>query len=151
MAPRAIDGLLGEERAWEDHRRMGCWAFHTLHANAMPSAQVYLCDASPDVVMLQELRTDGLPLKAAQREAARSGWALAVEPARVTEAGALSAGVGFAARARLVMTLPEGLGSPPVAASRMIVSHVSAVCRGGVFVVSAYLWCSDGASQRNLA
>ena len=28
---------------------------------------------------------------------------------------------------------------------------MSAVCQGGVYIISAYFWCSEGASQRNLA
>eukprot|EP00969_Alexandrium_andersonii_P348178 15395888-Alexandrium_andersonii.AAC.1 len=129
----------------------GYWAIDSLNCNAMSTGQQYLHDTAADVVLLQELRVRGDALLAAQREAARSGWSLAAEPARATEAGSTSAGVGVAVRSHLGLCQPEGLAGHDACQGRVIVSHLGAVCSGGIFLVSAYFWCNEGTSQRNLA
>ena len=133
-----------------DHRDFGLWAIDSFNCNAMSTGQSYLQDTSADVVLFQELRTDGDSLLAAQRRAKRNKWALAVEAGKRTEAGALSAGVGIAVRSHIGLAVAPDLVHFECCESRVLITHMGAICIGGVFLVSAYFWCSEGASQRNL-
>ncbi|CAK0833333.1 unnamed protein product, partial [Prorocentrum cordatum] len=116
----------------------------------MSTGQSYLEDTTADAVLLQELRVCGGPLLAAQRRAARAKWSLAAEPAVPTEAGSLSAGVGVAARSHVGLSRAAGLVSRDACHPRVVVTHAGAFCAGGIYLVSAYFWCNEGASQRDL-
>ena len=142
--------LLGESKLCEDHRDYGLWALDSLNSNVMSTAQSYLEATTADAVFLQELRIDGHPLLAAQRKAARSKWSLAIAPAKRTEADSLSAGVGIAVRSHIGMAPAANLVRFECCNSRVIITHIGAICTGGMFLVSAYFWCNEGASQRNL-
>ena len=148
--PRPIQAALGESKSCTDHRAYGLWAIDSLNCNAMSTGQSYLEDTAADVVLLQELRVRGDSLLAAQRRAARAKWSLAAEPAAPTDAGSLSAGVGIAVRSHVGLCPVAGLASLDPCRSRVAVTHMGAICSGGIFLVSAYFWCNEGASQRNL-
>ncbi len=150
-APRPIESLLGESKGCTDHRAWGLWAFDTLNPNVASTGLTYLHDTGADVVFLQELRSAGLQLATTQRQAARAKWSLAAEPARLTDANAYSAGVGIAVRSHIGHAAAADEATFECCASRVVVTHMGAVCKGGIFLVSAYLWCSEGASARNLA
>ena len=90
-------------------------------------------------------------LRTAQRQAARAKWSLAMEPARLTEAGACSAGIGIAVRSHIGHSEVPGLSPLQCLETRVKITHLGAVCAGGLFLISAYFWRSEGASERNLA
>ena len=69
---RPMNTLLGESKSCMDHRDFGLWAIDSFNCNAMSTGQSYLEDTSADVVLFQELRTDGDSLLAAQRRAKRT-------------------------------------------------------------------------------
>lgn len=93
-----MDTVLGESKFCTDHRELAYWAVDSPNSNAASIAQCYLGATAANVVFLLELRVDGHRLLTAQRTTARARWSLAVEPARRTEAGSQSAGVGVAVR-----------------------------------------------------
>ena len=150
LPARPMHTILGESKVCKDHRDFGLWAIDTLNCNSMSIGQSYLESTAADVVLFQELRIDGDPLLAAQRTAARAKLSLAIEPAKHTEADSLSAGVGVAVRSHIGHALAADVVSFECCASRVIVTHMGAICKGGIFLVSAYFWCSEGASQRNI-
>ncbi len=144
--------LLGIARADSRHREAGLWALDTYNGNAMATAQLYLQDTAADAVCLQESKVLAADVPSAQRMAKGARWSLALEPARLTdEGGGASGGTGVAARSFLGLAEVEDLPDMEELHSRVKVAHLRAVCKGGIFLVSAYLWCSEGLSARNLA
>ena len=75
----------------------------------MNTGQSFLEDTSADVVLFQELRVDGDRMLAAQREATRRKWSLAIEPGKRTDADSVSAGVGIAVRSHIGLARVPGL------------------------------------------
>ena len=49
------------------------------------------------------------------------------------------------------LALVEDLCCDAALESRVAVAHANVVCKGGIFFITAYFWCSEGASARNLA
>ena len=149
-AARLMNTEIGENKRCIDHREWGLWAFDTFNSNVASTGLTYLCDTGADVVFLQELRVAGDKLASTQRQAARTKWSLAVKPAKLTEANAYSAGVGVAVRSHMGHSPAEDQAYFECCKSRVVITHLGAVCKGGIFLVSVYLWCSEGASTRNL-
>ena len=131
-------------------RRAGFWAFDTLNGNIMSTAQDYLERTAADVCFLQELRQSAQQCEQAERNAARSHWSLSAEPAADTAAGSTSAGVGVAVRSFFGLSLPRQAMDYELLRTRVLVRWMGAVCRGGLHLVSVYLWTAEGLSQRNL-
>ncbi len=132
------------------HRSLGFWAFDTLNGNAASTAQTYLQKTSADACILQELRLRASECEQAERTAAWAKWSLSAEPAADTDAGSTSAGVGVAVRSHLGLAMPRRLLDFEQLHSRVQVRWMGALCRGGLHLVSVYLWTSEGLSQRNL-
>ena len=147
---RPMNTALGEAKRCADHRDFGFWAFDTLNSNIVSTGQAYLEETSADVVFLQELRTAGDHALTAQRRAKKSKWSLAIEPAKRTDADSLSAGVGVAVRSHMGHSRVPDQVPFECCDSRVMITHLGAVCTGGIFLVSAYFWCNEGASKRNL-
>jgi hypothetical protein len=103
------------------------------------------------VSMIQEAKVvDGDACISAQKAAKTTGWGLAVSPALITEAGGVSAGTAVAARSFFGMVGKELDFIPNCFRSRICCSHVGGFCRGGLHVISLYMWCTEGLSKRNL-
>ena len=131
-------------------RRTGLWAFDTLNSNVASTAQAYLERTAADACLFQELRLRPSGCEQAERTAARGKWSLSIEPAVDTEAGSTSAGVGVAVRSHFGLALPRQAVEDDAMRSRVQVRWMGAVCRGGLHLVSVYLWHTEGLSQRNL-
>ena len=131
-------------------RKAGLWAFDTLNGNTMSTAQDYLERTSADVCFLQEIRQTAARCPQVERTAARAGWALSTEPAADTEAGSTSAGVGVAVRAHFGLAIPRRTVDFKQLRARVHVRWMGSVCRGGLHLISAYLWTVEGLSKRNL-
>eukprot|EP00973_Karenia_brevis_P061213 8511242-Karenia_brevis.AAC.1 len=68
----------------------------------------------------------------------------------MTEAGSTSAGVGIAVRTHLGHSAADGVHVPQCAQSRLKVTWMGAFCKGGMHLLTLYLWHSEGPSCRNL-
>ncbi len=135
--------------AW--HRKLGLWAIETANPNSWDTARRYVEMSAADVLMIQELKLrDGDPTLAAQRAAAGMGWQLSAESCDVTDLGYASAGVGIAVRSHMGMSLPPVPMLHPSLKHRVHVRWVGSICKGGVFMATAYLWNGEGLSERNL-
>ena len=143
---------LGVAKADSRHRALGAWAVDTYNGNAASSMLDYLDATAADLCMLQETRVRGDRLLSMQRQARRAGWSMGAEPARLTEAGACSAGTAVAARRHVGHTVTAGCGGGAVLQGRWRPAPGAGVCwgGGGIHCLSAYFWCSEGASPRNL-
>ena len=144
-----LPSCLGVSKADRSHRPYGLWACDTYNGNVMATAHEYMRQSGADFCMLQESRTLEGGTAAASRSASRIHWNLALTPAAVTEAGSSSAGVGVATRAHVGMADIEHLDIPESLWNRCCIKHVGAVCRGGIFIISAYFWTAEGLSDRN--
>ena len=148
-----IDFQVPEFVSAEDdvHSHQGLWAVDTVNPNCAKGVQKYLGKSMADFVMVQELKAHGLAAcQAEERAARREGWGLVTESAVLTDKGGVSAGVGVAARLHFGMTKHTIDLDASCCKGRIAATHVGAVCRGGIHVLSAYLWCSEGLTPRNL-
>ena len=132
------------------HRAAGVWAFDSYNGNCMATAQQYMEQSGADVCLVQESRVADARLRTAERTAARTGWSLSLEAAVWTEMDSTSAGVGVAVRRHIGHSDVASLPLHPSLHSRVRVSWVRAMCKGGIFCLSAYFWHSEGLSRRNL-
>ena len=133
------------------HRDTQLWAIDTCNPNCSGGAQSYMDKSSADFCLFQEMKLVSEPsVSSAQRLAQRSGWGLSVAAAVVTDKGGVSAGVAVAARSYFGMTSPAVQDLCLSAKGRISVAHVGACCKGGLHLVSIYLWCNEGMSKRNL-
>ena len=121
-----------------------------MNGNVDSTAQSFLERTAADACLLQELRLSARQSEQAERTAARSQWSLSIEPAADTAAGSTSAGVGVAVRSHLGLAMPRQPLEFENLKSRVQVRWMGAVCRGGLHLVSVYLWTSEGLSQRNM-
>ena len=143
--------ILGLQMDDDSHQDLGFWAFDPVNHNTMHSGLSYLERSRADFVCFQEARVDGDAKLAAERAAKRSKWSLAIEPAVRTPADGLSAGAAVAVRSHIGHSDPVKMPWHEELNSRVRVSWINAVCSGGFFLVSLYLWHSEGMSQRNLS
>ena len=142
---------LGVSKLDSSHRDYGVWAIDSINGNTMSTAHAYIASSAADVVCIQESRLAASNTLAAERAARNVKWALSLQPAAITDAGSTSAGVGIAARAHIGMGLIPHLPWFANLDSRLHVRHVAGVCRGGIYVLSAYFWSSIGIAERNMA
>ena len=131
-------------------REAGLWAFDSLNGNCSTTAATYLERTAADACMLQEMRVRTANCAQTERSAAHGGWALSVGPAFDTAAGSTSAGVAVAARSHFGLARSPGIPAIEVDRSRIIVRWLGTVCRGGIHLVSVYLYFGEGLSQRNI-
>ena len=136
-----------------EHRECGLWACDSYNSNCARRAMAFLKVTGADVCMLQELRTVEEHCASVEREAAWAGWGLSIEPAKKTEASS-SAGVGVATRSCMGMAKPrhidDAMGMFHELSSRVHVRWVGSICRGGIYIITVYLFHSEGLSTRNL-
>ena len=87
----------------------------------------------------------------AQRTARAEGWSLNVAKAIRIEAHGISAGAAVAARS-IFGTIATNLWTilVQIAVVAFVVHTLGGFCRGGIHVLSAYAWCSEWLSKRNL-
>ena len=135
------------------HRECGLWACDTFNSNCARQAISFLATTGADLCMFQELRTKDEHCASVEREAAWVGWGLSIEPALKTEASS-SAGVGVATRSCMGMAKPkhidDAMGTFPELAHRVQVRWVGSICKGGIFIITVYLYHTEGLSARNL-
>ena len=143
--------LFGTAKADISHREAGAWAFDSYNGNAMATAHAFLEQSGADVCFVQESRVAGDKLLAAERNAAKAGWSLALEAAADTDAGSFSAGVGVAVRSHLGHAKSPLWHGDSRLEHRVKFSWMGGIIRGGLHLVSAYFWTAEGLSQRNLA
>ncbi len=126
------------------------WAIDSLNANSANSAIDYLARSAADPCLVQDTRTRGEVSKAAERRAARARCALSIEDEARTESGSTSVGVAVGARSLigLARLVPPVL--LPFLDARFQIHWMGDYCRGGLHLLNAYLWCSEGRSPRNL-
>ena len=142
----ACDVLAGDA----GFKEAGLWAFDSLNGNCAATAQSYLERTAADACLLQEMRVRTVNCAQTERSAAHGGWALSVGPALDTAAGSTSAGVAVSARSHFGLARSPGIHAIEVDRSRVIVRWLGAVCRGGIHLVSVYLYFGEGLSQRNI-
>jgi hypothetical protein len=147
VIPKFVD--VKDTLHWDD----GLWAIDSVNPNCAAGAQKHLAQSTADFVMVQELRAPSVSACMAQERAARRAkWGLVTAPAVVTDQGGVSAGVAIAGRSHFGMCKHD---TPLHSASEhtpgwAVASHVGAMGKGGVHLISVYCWCSEGLSQRNL-
>ena len=132
------------------HRELGLFAIDTCNGNNHTGALSFLEGSSAEIVCHQELRVSGAMADTTSRQAKRCKWSLAIEDANPTDQGSYSAGVGVAVRSRIGHSNCDNLMWFAELGGRIRVSFVNAVLTGGLYVVSIYLWHSEGLSERNL-
>jgi hypothetical protein len=142
--------ILGVSRTDTSHRASGAIAIDTYNGNIMSTAQVYIASSAADIICIQEARLPPWTIPAAERAARRAKWSLSVEPAAITAASSTSAGVAVAVRSHIGMCNVPSLPWFANLDSRLSVKHVSAICKGGVYILSAYFWCSIGITGQNV-
>ena len=134
----------------DSHRSCGLWAVDTANTNTSATAQAYMEKSAADFALFQEMRIRGAAIDSAVRAAKSSKWSLAVEGACPTEADSSSAGVAVAARAHLGHSDPVMLPGLEGLEHRVRISWVGSVIKGGLHLISVYLWHTEGLSRRNL-
>ena len=125
---------LGISKRDDSHLQLGLWAVDTINPNSMSAGLEYIQNSRAEVVCIQETKVTGAALASAERIAKRAQWSLSIEPARVTEAGGMSAGTAVAVRAHIGHAAPPDFPWHCELDSRVKVSWVGAVCRGGFFM-----------------
>ena len=134
----------------DTHGTAGLWAFDTYNSNCFNTAVGHLERSSADFVLIQEAKVLSADVAGAQIRAAAAGWNVNISPASSTVLDGVSAGTMIACRFHLGMTKVDSVPIDPRFADRITVSHVRAVCRGGIFLLSAYFKDSEGLSVFNL-
>ena len=105
-----------------------------------------------DAALFQETReTSPEKCRKLEKGAWIRGWAASISTATKTLAGGASAGVAVLARKGTGMTTDNGLAVGPTHAERLHHAWMGGVQRGGIHIVSIYLWTGEGLSERNLA
>ncbi len=147
--PPVVVADFAADSTW--HRDNGLWAIDTANPNSWDGAKRYIEASAADVVAIQEIKLrEGEPILTAQGVARRMGWQLSVEKCQVTDCGYSSAGVGIAVRSHL------GMSAPPISLDDERLTHrahvrwIGTICKGGVYVVTVYLWNGEHLSERNL-
>ena len=141
------DGLLQADASFRD---AGLWAIDSLNGSAASTANSYLDGCAADACLIQETRTVGLSTSAAERAAAGAKWQFAINEADVTPAGSTSAGVGVAVRSHIGLGEDAAVQPPGEWRSRVAVRWMGGYAKGGIHLISVYLWHSEGLSVRNL-
>ena len=134
----------------QSHRASALWAIDTVNANAWDGTIAYLADSAADIAAVQETRRTSSQCPAAEREASRVGWALSLAPARSTDAERASAGVGVAAKAHIGMAHTCGGAPDEPFDGRIRCKWLGCIAKGGIHIISVYLWTAEGLSPRNL-
>jgi hypothetical protein len=143
--------VLGASKLDSSHLDAGVWAIDTYNGNVMTTAHSYIASSAADIVCIQEPRLAACDVPAAERAAGRIKWGLSLQPAAITDANSTSAGAGIATRSHIGMSTIPNLPWFANLDSRLHVRHVAGVCKGGIYILSAYFWCTIGLTGRNVA
>ena len=132
--------------------------FFGLNGSAWSTARNFMenfCGEKPSVVFGQEHRLDNLWLGEVACSMRGAGWALAITPSASGAKGGRSAGTFIAVPKALGITYLEGRESwdvsPPGSPGRVCAGWSPVLVKGGVVLVSAYLWDGEELSIRNLS
>ena len=131
-------------------REAGLCAFDCINGNCALAAQSYLERTGADACLFQEMRVRTANCPQKERSATRDGWSLTIGPAINTVAGSTSAGVAIAVRAHFGIARSPYTPPCDIDTSRIIVRWVGTLCRGGVHLISVYLFFGEGLSCRNI-
>ena len=130
----------------------------TLNANSWQTAKDILTKLPlkhTAAVCGQERRLFPHQLGEASASALTLGWKIVFTAAAVGNGGGLSAGVYLAFPKHVIVTQLDGSGtwdfSPPGSDGRIVAAWADLYVRGGIVVISVYMWCSEGLSLRNLS
>ena len=143
-----------QESAGKDR---SCWLVDTINANAWgrsseggTGAIDFLKRSVADIVGIQETR-----LASAHRcgdgiaQARRAKWKVRMGKAGTTQHGYPTAGVAVAYRSHFGAAGGGGHDGVAHDTSRIVSTHVGAVCRGGIHIFSVYLFTKEGMTERN--
>ena len=124
------------EMADDSFKDCGLWAFDTVNSNAWSTARDrILVRLASDCVMLQETRVFAEDAEQRIRAQARDiGWNAVAAPAARTDAGAGSSGCAVLTRKGTGIAVPPGVAVAPGFRHRLVVSWISAVFKGGIYV-----------------
>ena len=100
--------------------------------------------------LVQETHTAGEATLAAERTAGRAKWQFAINDAVYTDNGSTSAGVGVAVRTHIGLGEDADAQAPAEWHSRIAIRWMGGYSKGGIHLISTYLWHSEGLSPRNL-
>ena len=125
------------------HLDNGLWAIDSVNPNGLTGLIGYLSNSSAHIVLGQESKVvdTGDKIAKAQLQAKKKGWNMALAPALETEAGGVSAGVAIAVNKCIGMTSNDISMVPDQFSTRIVCTHVSVICKGGVHFISIYCWC----------
>ena len=117
--------------------------------NAWTTGHTRACLSSADVVLLQEPRlADEEQCRRAEDAAKKLGWQVHLNAAVHTDKGGVSAGVAVMAKKHIRMRFNDDVVSKRYR-SRISCAWVGTGRRGGLHVLSIYLWTTEGMSERN--
>ena len=132
--------------------KRGLWAVDCFNPNSWNSADAFLCSSTADFAAMQETRLpEAADCRAAEAAAARKGWSASINPAVRTPDGGASAGVAVLARKGNGIAFPTIAAVDPPDRPRISAMWVAGIQKGGVHIVSVYLWTGEGLSDRNVA
>ena len=103
-----------------------------------------------DIFLAQEHHVGSQGLDESLAWCKKVGWKALASAATDTEAGGNQGCVLLACRPRIGPGYAPGETSATLLNGRLMACHVNAMCKGGVVVYNAYLWTSEGFSQKNV-
>jgi ribonuclease HI len=129
------------------------WKFDTANVTAATSAEAYWQWTQADVVGFQETREARWDeINAFEQKAGRDGWRLHASgsgAAKGSDRIHSSGGVAVAAQGKYGMALSAVVPVAECLQGRFTVTWLGGLRKGGVHVMSAYLWTGEGMSVRN--
>ena len=120
------------------------WCFDSVNTTGWGGASHFLRITSADAVSLQEIwKATSQDCIEAEQLARKDKWSLGAGPSVVTAAGGISAGVAVAARSHFGLAEWCAQLRGPDLSSRLRAAWFPGVARGGVHLITAYLWTSE--------
>jgi len=119
--------------------------------NAWSTGNEAASRSSADVVALQETKTTDSETRDRQECAKNAqGWNAKINLAAITEEGGRSAGVAIMAKKHIGFSSAASDSINARLRSRISTAWVNTSRKGGLHVISVYLWTSEGMSPRNI-
>ena len=143
-----IQGASGMACSEVRHRDMGLWAFDTLNPNAWTGFVDYLRDTSADFAACQEAKLATSDQIASAEASLRTlKWSGKVHRCGHGLGGGASAGTAVVARQHVGMSPVDVMPAAEIQ-HRFQLQHVGAVCKGGLFFGSVYLYDTCGPTAK---
>jgi hypothetical protein len=127
-----------------------------MNSSSWTAARIYLESGGPTdalAIMGQEHKLQAEWAGEASSAMARKGWKIGFVPATTGSGGGSSAGVYIAVPSYVGFTFLGGATcwdfSPAESRGRLAAGWANILVKGGVMLMSAYMWCGEGMSQRN--